>query len=557
MKFKRHRLGKFLFIGLLLISLPFGVFYFTSTVYLIQGDRWLSEGDSDRAIEAYNTVIRFDGNSSRAYFKMGRALQEKKAYREALAAYERAWTINPNFKIDSSHSAYLADLGDIFFKKGDYKSAISAYQKAIDLEPFLSEAYMKQGEALNKEKRWMEAEEVLVRAIDMNVSSRDAYFALGEAYRHQSLWLKASKAYEKALEIAPKDVKSYQNLGIVLKEQGEIWGAITSYNKALALAPKNSELYNLKGEALFAVDDIQSALLAYDKARQLNPDDAKVYKNICYARLQQREFDKVVNYCQRALKLDAGLGDVRFILDEVERGLAVRNNPKVAQMPEVIPSRSSDPLVNIKRAIVKIIVRSNSNNSVGTGWLMRREGSKGYIVTNRHVITDSTGKINPKARVYAEFFSTPGPGQIRKRLRAKILQTTGADDWLDLGVIEVDNLPADIQPLSLSSLPVGPGMPVKVIGNPVNQPNWSMVKGKINQNTDKELILAMMMVSGHSGSPVLDNQNGVVGVVARAGLFCPRPPAPEPLEVSLKLGCGLAIPLDAVKERLNSWNLLK
>ncbi|MDV2999565.1 MAG: Cell division coordinator CpoB [Chroococcopsis gigantea SAG 12.99] len=557
MKFKRHRVSKVILIGLLVISLPFGIFYLISTVYLMQGDRWLAEGQIEEAINAYETVVSFNGSSARAYFKMGLGLQQQKAYSRAAAAYDRAWAIDPNFRADAHYSADLIALGDILIKKGNYPAGITAYQKAIDLDQFAPEAYLKLGQALNREKRPTEAVTVLTKAVDLNYHSAPAYFALGEAYRGQSLWFQASKAYEKALEINGKDVKIHEQLGRVLKEQGQLDSAIEIYSQGLAIDPDNAQLYNLKGEALLANNEVKKALIAYERARQINPKDASIYKNICFAQLKDRQFREVVKSCEKSLKLDPSSPDVRFVLEEVKRGLAVRDNPKVLTMGEVIPSSFNDPLIDVKRAIVKILVMSDGNNSFGTGWLVRREGSKGYIVTNRHVITNSENKTNPKYRVYAEFYSTPGPGGIRKRLRAKILHATEADDWLDLGVIEVDKLPADIKPLSFSSLPVGPAMPVKVIGNPANQPNWSLVKGEVNQNTDKEIMLAMMMVSGHSGSPVLDSRNGVIGVVSRAGLFCGPPPAPEPLEVSLKLGCGVAIPLAPVKDRLKSWGVIK
>jgi superkiller protein 3 len=45
----------------------------------------------------------------------------------------------------------------------------------------------------------------------------------------------------------------------------------------------------------------------------------------------------------------------------------------------------------------------------------------------------------------------------------------------------------------------------------------------------------------------------VVGVISQAGLFCDNPSTPKPLENAVKLGCGLAIPIDRVRERLREW----
>ncbi|MFM7906649.1 MAG: serine protease, partial [Microcystis sp.] len=94
------------------------------------------------------------------------------------------------------------------------------------------------------------------------------------------------------------------------------------------------------------------------------------------------------------------------------------------------------------------------------------------------------------------------------------------------------------------------------IGNPFNQKDWTVSKGTVNDNNEKSLSLSMFVVSGQSGSPVLNDKNQVVGVISQASLFCPNPSTPKPLENAVKLGCGLAIPIDIVRERLREWQVI-
>jgi superkiller protein 3 len=145
---------------------------------------------------------------------------------------------------------------------------------------------------------------------------------------------------------------------------------------------------------------------------------------------------------------------------------------------------------------------------------------------------------------------------VRKRSRAKILLVTPPDDWLDLAVLEVKDLPKDIRPLELSPLPIASTRSVRAIGNPFNQKDWTVTNGVVNESADKSLNLAMLVVSGQSGSPVLDEGDRVVGMLSQSGLFCPGAPGTESLVTSVKLGCGLAIPVDRVRERLVEWGLL-
>jgi type I restriction enzyme M protein len=88
---------------------------------------------------------------------------------------------------------------------------------------------------------------------------------------------------------------------------------------------------------------------------------------------------------------------------------------------------------------------------------------------------------------------------------------------------------------------------------PFNQKDWTVSKGTVNDNDEKSLSLSMFVVSGQSGSPVLNDKNQVVGVISQASLFCANPSTPKPLENAVKLGCGFAIPIDRVRERLREW----
>jgi superkiller protein 3 len=82
-----------------------------------------------------------------------------------------------------------------------------------------------------------------------------------------------------------------------------------------------------------------------------------------------------------------------------------------------------------------------NKNGIGTGWLLKRDQDTAWIVTNRHVVTNSRQEIDAEARIFVEYYSQPPQGKIRKRSKAKILHTTPADDWLDLAVLEVKNPP--------------------------------------------------------------------------------------------------------------------
>ena len=116
-------------------------------------------------------------------------------------------------------------------------------------------------------------------------------------------------------------------------------------------------------------------------------------------------------------------------------------------------------------------------------------------------------------KIEVEFYSEPHSGELRKRLPAKIVKITAASDKLDLALLEVTNIPRDIKPLARSSTPVTLNAPIRIIGYPCTADDWTVATGEVINQTDQELRMSAISSPGNSGSPVLDQQNRVVGVV--------------------------------------------
>lgn len=535
----------------LVIILPFGVLQILARVYLQQGDQLLEQKQFDQAIASYTQALQFQPNFATIYIHLGKALQLKKQYLESLEAYQKALIINSDLSNRLEIASDLNNLGEALRKGENLQKAVIAYQKAIQLDPFLIVAYNNLGEALATLEQWDEAITNLNKAVQLDPNFAPAYINLGNVFSKQEQWRDAQKIYEKVLDLKPLDVSIYQRLGKVLFKQEKLEQAKEIYLQALALDPAKGELYNGLGEVFYKQKDIEGAIAAYQEALKLSPN-AKVYENFCYARHSLREYEQALKLCKQAIKLDPTLGDAKFYVQEVERGLAIRNNPKLLQSSERLPSSYQDPLISLKRSVVKIIFSNSSENSMGTGWVVKREGDKVWIVTNRHVITSPKDKIGKKPRIAVEFYSTPKTGEIRKRRPAKIIQTTSEEDLLDLGLLEVTQVPSDIKPLIVSPIIPDNFTPVRVIGHPITGHDWSLVQGQVQSSTDSELYLSVVLASGNSGGPVLNSQNQVVGVVVKAGLFCPTMSNTIDLS-SNSLGCGVAFPMEMVREKLKSW----
>jgi superkiller protein 3 len=547
---------KVFFIISLVAVAPFILFYLISLAYLLQGDRLLAVGNKEAALSAYQTVLSFNDNSAQAHVKIAQVLQSQKHYSEALEAYKRAFIIDSQPPIEPSQIGDLVVLGDSFAKQENWPDAIDAYQKAIAIKPTFKGQFQL-GKALYSLKRWEEAAKAFQEAVFLDPRQGKAYFYLGYAYSEQNLWEEASYAYQQALKLQPHEGETYRKLGEALGKQEKWAEAEQVYRQALIYAPKNGETYNQLGKALAEQRKLEDAIAVFQQAREISPKNARIYENLCYTYINSGQIDTGLKWCRQAVEIDPNLSEARFILQEVQRGRLIHDNPELLKMAESIPSVNRDPLVQLKRSIVKIIIRGRQKNGIGTGWLLKRDQETAWIVTNRHVVANSRQEIDSEARIFVEYYSQPPNGQIRKRSKAKILHTTEPDDWLDLAVLEVKNPPADIRALPLATLPIAPNQPVISIGNPFNQKDWTVSKGTVNNNTEKSLNLSMFVVSGQSGSPVLNDKNQVVGMISQSSLFCANSSTPKPLENAVKLGCGLAMPVERIRERLREWQVIK
>ncbi|MDW7739819.1 MAG: serine protease [Bacillota bacterium] len=189
-----------------------------------------------------------------------------------------------------------------------------------------------------------------------------------------------------------------------------------------------------------------------------------------------------------------------FLFTVTGRWLSVFSGPAFSFLRESW-ALQDDPLVRgSKDAVVQIYVDSRAGSQGGR---IRGSGfnimTDGLIVTNRHLLEEATtvrvSFPNQGTFVVGEWYLAPD---------------------VDLAIIKLDseNLPT----LSLTSEKVAEGDEVLVIGNPLQ---FARIANKgtligFRQSAGyhyPQLILEAMIYPGSSGSPVMDMQGRVVGIV--------------------------------------------
>jgi superkiller protein 3 len=178
---------------------------------------------------------------------------------------------------------------------------------------------------------------------------------------------------------------------------------------------------------------------------------------------------------------------------------------------------ANDPTTSIKRAVVRVWPTFSGSDAgigslLGTGFVVRRQGDRAWILTARHVVRQANNDAMP-TRVEVELYAGPLPPNLsppRLEVQVSSIQPGRAGD--DLILLEVRGIPRDLQPLTLaSSMPRGP-ISTRVVGHP-NNVAWSVTDLALLKAGPEELLLDGDLEQGASGGPVLNSAGEVVGLV--------------------------------------------
>ncbi|MEM1366756.1 MAG: tetratricopeptide repeat protein [Cyanobacteria bacterium P01_H01_bin.15] len=466
------------------------------------------------------------------------------------------------------------------------KQAVTAYQQALDLKP-TAPAYWGLSQAQINQHNWSAALDAMTEALRLDpqiappdelsqqlvhLGDRLSLFNIAESISAYTLALEQQPAQPKVLvNLAQKylavdqpdaaitalkqAIKLAPNFAIAHFELGEAYFAQEDYDRSIpayALAvdhePRNSEFRLGHGKALAKAGRHPGAIAVYKKLLTLQPDNALAYEGLCLSYHARRRYQQAIQSCQRAVIIDDSLSTANFYLDEVPRAIATRQLPADLSTPsEIVPIATRED--RLKRSIVKILVRRDKKFQVGTGWIIKRTDSTAWILTNRHVVIHPD--LGEPERLEVELFSTPPPGQFRQRKPAEILHHTENDDWLDVAVLKVEDLPSDLQALNLADGETSLFQALTVIGHPKGQANWSVDTGPINAQNAQNIQLGLPLAQGSSGSPAFNEQNQVVGMINRVGFFCQQQALSD-----LSPICAIAQPSSAIKAQLAEWGIV-
>jgi superkiller protein 3 len=426
----------------------------------------------------------------------------------------------------------------------NYVEFENVMRKGIQLYPNEARFYYGLGIALRRTGKLEEAIAAYRQAIKLKPDDADAYINMGNALSDQKKLEDAIAAYRQAIRLKPDYAYAYNNLGVALSDQKKLEDAIAAYRKAIELDPKYAAAYIGLGNRLSDLGKKEEAITAYLKALSL-PEDISItpttahtlaHNNLGLVYQEQGKLNEALAEYEAALKIDPKYEYAKNNRDAV---LALLKQPTELAYTDTRYLRPDDPLTRPKRAVVLLTpLFPQGRNQQGTGFIIKRTDNKLWILTNRHVLTDTFYSNPPRTCDSVEVQIYPGdkPRNVRVTvLTSKIILIANN---LDLALIELEasQLPADIQALAISD--PSDNQPITTIGHPDKNP-WQKDQGKVIDVDNEKLRLKISLAVGSSGSPVMTENYGVIGIIYKID----------------QEGTGYAIPINQIRQQLENWKV--
>jgi len=181
------------------------------------------------SISLWTDVIRSNPHIPEAYNNRGAVYAGLGQYDRALADYERALAIDPDF------SRALNNRGNAFQRIGDFEKARADFDRAINLDP----------------------------------ANADLRYNRGNLFMAMENYNLAIRDYTAAVELNPAQLEAWNNRGNAYCRNGDYDLGLADYNRVLSADPEYVEAYHNRAVAFFLKKDYDRAWQDVKKLRAL------------------------------------------------------------------------------------------------------------------------------------------------------------------------------------------------------------------------------------------------------------------------------------------------
>ncbi|MCU0547382.1 MAG: tetratricopeptide repeat protein [Oscillatoriaceae cyanobacterium Prado104] len=182
------------------------------------GNRLLSQGKRDEAVESYEKAIAIKPDWAEAYANIGSARSQQGNIDAAITYYQKALDLKPELAVLNFN------LGNSFLQLYNYEAGINHYRKALEFNPEWPEVHANMGNALSMLGQLEEADISYQQALKFKPDWAEVYCRMGHI-KKQDKPLEAIEHFQRAIELNPKYSEAHQQLCDLLSHSTNLAGA--------------------------------------------------------------------------------------------------------------------------------------------------------------------------------------------------------------------------------------------------------------------------------------------------------------------------------------------
>ncbi len=233
------------------------------------------------------------------WYEKGNKLARQKKDEEAIAAYDKAISIKPDYA-----DAWLRK-ADSYFRLKSYDRAIEAYQRTIELNPQEYDAWLFLGHTYFGLEKYHQAIEAYQRTVELNPQEYDAWKFLAHASSSIGNYQQAVEAYQQAIELDSAENKAqiYLYLAYSLSDLNRLEEAIATIDKAIEIEPQNNRLWLYKVSYLYELKKYQAIINLGKFIPNIEVENIKLYYYLCLALIKTDRYSEAQKIFDRMTTL--------------------------------------------------------------------------------------------------------------------------------------------------------------------------------------------------------------------------------------------------------------
>ena len=198
------------------------------------------------------------------------------------------------------------------------------------MDPDYSLAYFNIGKTQYELEDYGDAEKNLEKAQEFLPNDNDILKMLADIDYNTGNWDKARIKYEQLYANNKKSERIAYRLGDLNLRQGQWDKAILYFSKCLEMAPTNVEARRKIGIAYYNTEKYVSALDNFDRASKTLWDDKELLLYAAISANKLGEFEKALDYANRAITLDKNYVRAYYQLAAAYKGVGEKKDAKEA-----------------------------------------------------------------------------------------------------------------------------------------------------------------------------------------------------------------------------------